>query len=63
MKIAFYLILLFSSFSCKEGISLEEESSQLFFNGDIITMENDSIQYSEVIVAQNGKLVFVGKKV
>lgn len=59
MKIAFYLILLFSSFSCKEGISLEEESKHLFFNGD----ENDSIQYSEVIVAQNGKLVFVGKKV
>ena len=63
MKIAFYLILLFSSFSCKEGISLEEESSQLFFNGDIITMENDSIQYAEAIVAQNGEKVFVGKKV
>ena len=62
MKITFYFLLLFSVFSCKKDIKPSEESSQLFFNGDIITMENDSIQYVEAVVEQNGKIVFVGKK-
>ena len=62
MKITFYLVLLFSLFSCKKGITPAEESSQLFFNGEIITMENDSVQYVEAIVEQNGKIVFVGSK-
>ena len=62
MKITFYIVLLFSLFSCKKGITPAEESSQLFFNGEIITMENDSVQYVEAIVEQNGKIVFVGTK-
>lgn len=62
MKITFYLLVLFSLFSCKKGIEPAEESSQLFFNGEIITMENDSVQYVEAIVEQNGKIVFAGKK-
>ncbi len=62
MKITFYIVLLFSLFSCKNGITPAEESSQLFFNGEIITMENDSVQYLEAIVEQNGKIVFVGSK-
>lgn len=62
MKITFYIVLLFSLFSCKKGITPAEESSQLFFNGEIITMENDSVQYVEAIVEQNGKIVFVGSK-
>ena len=62
MKITLYVLFLFSLISCKKDISPSEESSQLFFNGEIITMENDSVQYVEAIVEQNGKIVFVGKK-
>lgn len=62
MKVTLYVLLLFSLISCKKDISPSEESSQLFFNGEIITMENDSVQYVEAIVEQNGKIVFVGKK-
>ncbi|CAM4111253.1 amidohydrolase [Flavobacterium antarcticum] len=62
MKFSFYFILFFSLFSCKKGIEPSEESSQLFFNGEIITMENDSVQYVEAVVEQNGKIVFVGTK-
>lgn len=62
MKFFCYLLLIFSLFSCKKGIEPAEESSQLFFNGDIITMENDSVQYVEALVEQNGKIVFMGSK-
>ena len=62
MKFSFYFILFFCLFSCKKGIEPSEESSQLFFNGEIITMENDSVQYVEAVVEQNGKIVFVGTK-
>lgn len=63
MKIIFYLLMLLSLASCKNSIEPSEESSQIFFNGDIITMENDSVQYAEAVVEQNGKIIFVGKKV
>lgn len=62
MKFTCYLLVLFSLFSCKKGITPSEESSQLFFNGDIITMENDSVQYVEAVVEQNGKIIFTGTK-
>ena len=62
MKFTFCFLILFSLFSCKKGLEPSSESSQLFFNGDIITMENDSIQYVEAVVEQNGKIVFTGKK-
>ena len=62
MKHILSLILIFTLFSCKEKKESSNETSKLFYNGDIVTMEGDSAQYAEAIVAQNGKIVFVGNK-
>lgn len=35
-------------------------NSQLYFNGDIVTMVGDQPQYVESIVVENGKIAFVG---
>ena len=34
--------------------------SELYYNGNIITMATDDISYAEAIVAQDGKIAFVG---
>ena len=61
-KIVFALAL-FSFLNCKENnTTISEESSQLYFNGDIITMEEDTPKYAKAIVSQNGKIVFVGSQ-
>lgn len=61
-KIVFALAL-FSFLNCKENnTTISEESSQLYFNGDIITMEEDTPKYVEAIVTQNGKIVFIGSQ-
>ena len=61
-KIVFALAL-FSFLNCKENnTTISEESSQLYFNGDIITMEEDTPKYAKAIVTQNGKIVFVGSQ-
>ena len=60
MKHILSLILIFSLFSCKEKEEDSKETSKLFYNGDILTMEGDSPQYAEAIVAKDGKIVFVG---
>lgn len=62
MKHILSLILIFSLFSCIEKKEASSETSKLFYNGDILTMEDDSPNYAEAIVAQNGKIVFVGSK-
>lgn len=62
MKHILSLILIFSLFSCKEKKEVSSETSKLFYNGDILTMEDDSPNYAEAIIAQNGKIVFVGTK-
>ena len=54
--------MLFSLLGCKETSDTSNETSQLFYNGDILTMESDLPKYVEAIVVQNGKIVFVGSK-
>ena len=34
----------------------------VYYDGDIITMEGDSVQYVEAVVVNDGKIVFVGSK-
>lgn len=65
-KIFFYLIAFIVLFSCKdsqnklEATKSSDEASQLFFNGDILTMNSEMPQYAEAIVEQNGIIAFVG---
>lgn len=62
-KIVFSLIILSFLYSCNEpGKIPTGEISQLFFNGNIITMESDKPVYAEAVVEQNGKIVFAGSK-
>ncbi|EGV43752.1 amidohydrolase [Bizionia argentinensis JUB59] len=66
MKHIFYnAIILLCLFGCKDEAKPEvsvEYDSQLFYNGDIITMESDQPEYEEALVEQKGKIVFVGSK-
>ena len=61
----FILIALTLLSSCKNEQAEENKATvttnaQLFYNGDIITMNGDDAQYAEAVVADNGKIVFVG---
>ena len=60
MKHILSLILIFSLFSCKDKNENSNATSKLFYNGDILTMEGDEPKYAEAIVAENGKIVFIG---
>ncbi len=69
MKKIFYSILIFTVIvSCKDtekdegNTTTSIKTSQLFYNGDIITMNSDTIEYAEAIVEENGKIVFVGNQ-
>ena len=63
MRKIIYAFVLLSFFSCKENSkNISNESSELFYNGDILTMEEDTPKYVEAVVTQNGKIVFVGSK-
>ena len=39
-----------------------DQYSTLYFGGDILTMVGDKANYTEAVVTQNGKIVFVGDK-
>src|SRR5690606_18128580 len=62
-KIGFTLIILALVFSCKDNKQTEilvNEPSQIFFNGDILTMSSETPEYAEAIVEQHGKIVCGG---
>ncbi|WP_188050723.1 amidohydrolase [Flavobacterium sp. GP15] len=62
MKQIISIMLLFSLLGCKEKSENSIVASKLFYNGDILTMEEDIPKYVEAVVIQNGKIVFVGSK-
>lgn len=69
MKNTLYILIALTFFySCKEEASSKSDNSklvsstQLYYNGDIITMNSEKPEYAEAIVIQNGKIVFVGSK-
>lgn len=69
MKNTLYALIAVAIFySCKDGVTSKTDdtkaaaSAQLYFNGDIITMNSDSPEYAEAIVVQNGEIIFVGNK-
>jgi hypothetical protein len=54
-------------YSCNSNQSSNKESkqesrAQLYYGGDIITMEGDNATYAEALVIKDGKIVYVGKK-
>lgn len=64
MKRTLYIIFLFISFlSCNKKANTENgqhSTAQLFYNGDILTMESDEPTYVEALVEQDGKIVYIG---
>ena len=56
--IAWSILLL----GCAKNEVNPELNSTIYHNGDILTMAGDSPNYEEALVAQKGKIVFVGDK-
>lgn len=46
----------------KKQTKSADNNTAIFYNGDIITMDGDSVQYAEAVVQQDGKIVFVGSR-
>lgn len=69
MKPSICIVLVLTLFfNCKDSEKKDvsdknsSEISQLFYNGDIITMASDQAEYAEAVVEENGKIVFVGSQ-
>lgn len=69
MKPSICIVLVLTLFfNCKDSEKTDvsdknsSEISQLFYNGDIITMASDQAEYAEAVVEENGKIVFVGSQ-
>lgn len=61
------LIIIILASSCKQNNPknteiISHKTAQLFYNGEILTMNSDEPEYAEVVVEQDGKIVFVGSK-
>lgn len=54
-------IITFFSSGCKDQNS-KGSASEIFFNGDILTMVGDSANYVEALVIDDGKVTFAGSK-
>lgn len=65
-NILFSLLILALVSSCKDKNNKVSDSSetafQLYYNGNILTMESEKPEYAEAVVTQDGKIVFVGSK-
>ncbi|WP_026451548.1 amidohydrolase [Aequorivita capsosiphonis] len=65
-NLLFTLIVLTVVSSCKEKEkeipTSSEAAAQLFYNGEILSMQADKPDYLEAVVEQDGKIVFVGSK-
>nr|WP_319401651.1 amidohydrolase [uncultured Carboxylicivirga sp.] len=59
-RIAILVLICLITISCQTDKKNTDQT--IYFNGDIITMENDQPQYVESVVRQNQKIVFIGKK-
>ncbi|MCA0133315.1 amidohydrolase [Winogradskyella alexanderae] len=55
-------IIAFLNIGCADSKKTEqtETNANLYYNGDIITMASVTPEYAEVVVEQDGKIVFVG---
>lgn len=67
-KLIYFIVLCTAFLSCKnteESAEPDKKSNaiaQLFYNGDILTMDSQKPSYAEAIVEYNGKIAFVGNQ-
>lgn len=66
-KFLLFLLTLFAVYSCQQSDSTSNNSktttpAQLFYNGNILTMQSDKPIYTEAVVEQDGKIAFVGSQ-
>lgn len=68
MKKTFQILSVFAAltlFGCNNTSnpsSIANAADDIYFGGDIITMEGDSAVYAEAVAVKDGKIVFVGSK-
>lgn len=60
MKKILAIIIIFTFFGCKNEITLPADA--IYFNGEILTMEGDTPNYTEAVAIKDGKILFVGSK-
>ncbi|MCP4803458.1 MAG: amidohydrolase family protein [Bacteroidetes bacterium] len=66
-KIILCAIITLIFFACNNEIKKDEPTNNsntatIYHNGEIITMEGSEATYAQVVVEQNGEIVYVGKK-
>ncbi len=66
-KIILYTIITFILSACYNDVKKDESTNNfsaptIYHNGEIITMEGSEATYAQVVVEQNGKIVYVGNK-
>jgi len=68
-KILLFFVIFISLLSCKtdkknyEKTDISSESNQsqtIYYGGDIITMEGDSLQYVDAVIERDGKIIYAG---
>lgn len=59
-KTLVFLLVIISLVSCKNERSQESQTSTVYFNGDIITMQGDQPTYVEALVVKDGKINYTG---
>src|SRR5690554_877233 len=60
-KVLYSLVAISIVYSCapKEKPEIKtSEAAQIYYNGEVLTMDSDTPTYVESVVAQNGKIVF-----
>jgi len=66
LKKQFFIgLFVFTLSSCKNAINKAapaDAADAIYYGGDIITMESDSVNYAEAIAVKEGKIIFVGSK-
>ncbi|MEX0359459.1 MAG: hypothetical protein AB3N10_00595, partial [Allomuricauda sp.] len=60
-------VITFTFSACKNEVKNNESTNDfsatsIYHNGDIITMEGSEATYAQVVVVQNGAIVYVGNK-
>jgi len=66
MKNITLMFLVFGVWACQSPVSKDSQTATsgmlVYYNGDILTMKNDTAEYAEAVVVKEGKIFFVGSK-